>query len=72
MFKPVGDEVKIVLFEVYDRWGEFIFGTNDFNVGWDGEIRGKPADPGVYTWVLKYKNSLGKVEVKTGNVTLIR
>ncbi len=72
VFKPVGDEVKIVLFEVYDRWGEFIFGTNDFNVGWDGEIRGKPADPGVYTWVLKYKNSLGKVEVKTGNVTLIR
>ncbi len=71
-FKPVGDEVDIVLFEIYDRWGEFVFGTNNFNVGWDGTLNGKPVDPGVFTWVLHYKDSLGKRKVKTGNVTLIR
>lgn len=71
-FKPVGDEVDIVLFEIYDRWGEFVFGTNNFDLGWDGTLRGKPVDPGVYTWVLHYKDSLGRRKVKTGNVTLIR
>lgn len=27
---------------VYDRWGELIFETSDFNKGWDGTYKGQP------------------------------
>jgi gliding motility-associated-like protein len=64
-------------FRVFDRWGEMIYEAKNFNfndpdVGWDGTFRDKPADPGVYVWVLEVQYVDGVVEVFRGNTTLIR
>lgn len=48
-------QVKVVDFEVYDRWGNKVykasnFFTNDDSFGWDGNISGSNGVDGVYTW----------------------
>jgi gliding motility-associated-like protein len=36
--------------EIYDRWGSLVFMADDPNVAWDGQVRGRYADPGVFVW----------------------
>jgi gliding motility-associated-like protein len=68
---------KILVFRVYDRWGELLyedlnFPVNELSRGWDGSFRGQACDPGVYVWVLEAEYIDGFVEQLQGNVTLIR
>lgn len=39
---------------VYNRWGQEIFYTNDYNYGWDGQIDKKDGDTGVYYFIAKF------------------
>ena len=64
--------VTDIYFTVYDRWGEQVFATNDINIGWDGVFKGKPCNPDVFGYYVKYKCNDGKESFKKGNVTLIR
>ena len=59
--------------QVFNRWGEKVYETTDWTVGWDGTYHGMKADVGVYVWQCSYR-FLGEVGTKTakGNVTLIR
>ncbi|MBI9062881.1 MAG: PKD domain-containing protein [Marinilabiliaceae bacterium] len=59
-------------FQIFTRWGEIIFESNDVKIGWDGYYRGKLCAQGVYIWKVVCKFSNGKVETKTGDVTLFR
>ncbi len=68
---------NILVFRVYDRWGELLYEDRDFAVnqnfrGWDGNFRGQACDPGVYVWVLEAEYIDGFQEILKGNVTLIR
>lgn len=70
-------DVTVISFEVYDRWGEKVFSdssfeTNDEEKGWNGEIDGDKAHPGLYFWVVEAQFSEGKKEVFYGETTLIR
>lgn len=62
--------------EIYDRYGGRIFISKDRNDKWDGTIRGKMANPGVYVWVLQFTamNEQGKMENRqmSGDVTVVR
>ena len=64
--------VTDIYFAVYDRWGQKVFDTNDINKGWDGIFNGKPCNPDVFGYYVKYKCNNGKESFKKGNVTLIR
>lgn len=52
---------------VFNRWGNLIYETRDFNNPW------KPVkyNPGVYYWVLTYETSTGKKEKRNGTVTVV-
>lgn len=66
------DIVLEVNFQVFDRWGEKVFETDDLQTGWDGTFRGSPCEPGIYDYYLKVV-CFGQIEtLKKGNVTLIR
>ena len=70
-------ESRALTFRVYDRWGEQVyeaanFDFNDENIGWDGNFRGQPMNPGVFVWVLEAKFADGHTEVFRGNTTLVR
>lgn len=41
--------------QIYDRWGQKIFETNDPNIGWDGTFQGNPMAPGMFVYVIRFR-----------------
>lgn len=60
--------------KIYNRWGEMIFETNDYNIGWDGTYQGRIMQTGLYTYKLRYVTcSPVPEEVElTGHVSLVK
>jgi gliding motility-associated-like protein len=57
--------------EIYDRWGNKVFGTNDETKGWDGKVSGEYAPAGAYIYQLKYRSKQGEPIEKRGSITLM-
>jgi hypothetical protein len=52
-----------------------MFQTKDFTIGWDGTVKNKGNEPlkeGVYVYKIRYKDIDGKINNKTGHVTLMK
>lgn len=69
--------VRVLTFQVFDRWGELVFQdggfeVNDGNRGWDGNFRDQPMQPGIFIWFLEVEYLDGFKEIKRGQTTLIR
>jgi gliding motility-associated-like protein len=58
------------LFQVYNRWGELLWQTNDKNEGWDGRINGEMAPQGAYVYKVNFVNSQGEPFEKRGTFLL--
>ncbi|NVK28390.1 MAG: gliding motility-associated C-terminal domain-containing protein [Flavobacteriia bacterium] len=61
-------------FEIYDRWGNRVFYSDDPHARWDGTFRGKNCEIGLYMYKLQYRRWTGPREpvVKTGTMMLAR
>lgn len=75
-FKPVmtvGVDPQNYRFEVFNRWGELLFQSNDLEVGWDGTYGHTLVQDGMYTWRIQF-SELGTENVITqhGTVVLMR
>ncbi len=67
------DFVTLNTFEVYNRWGEMVYSTNDLKAkGWDGTFNGKPQPVEAYVFHVVATDKNGMVKTKRGNVTLVR
>ena len=66
-------KAKDLLFKVFNRFGQLVFETQNWNIKWDGTYKGYPQDPGTFVWILQYINiDTGKrIELK-GSTVLIR
>ncbi len=71
-FRPVYQDVTTFKMEIYNRWGQLIFETDDINEGWDGRFNGEIAPDGVYVYVVRGRFVSGKEYNKSGNVLLIK
>lgn len=71
-FFPLYQGVEDYKLEVFNRWGELLFVTEDVKVGWDGYYRGQPAKQDVYVWKAYAKFSDGRETTMKGDVTLLR
>jgi gliding motility-associated-like protein len=74
-FQPKGFGIIKYELQIFDRWGEKIFQTNEFEKGWDGFYQGRggnicPAD--VYTWLINVTSVFNKAHEFTGHVTLMK
>ncbi len=74
IFKPIGvftekDNYEMI---IYDRWGQKVFETTDYNEGWDGKFNGKNAESAIYTYFIHITNAFNKTFNKRGTVMLIR
>lgn len=61
--------------QIYNRWGELLFESNDSKIGWDGtNMIGRMAQDGIYFWKLRYTSCepLHKEHLKTGHISLLR
>lgn len=73
-FKPVivfGNPTNYSM-QIFNRWGELIFESNDPNAGWFGEHNGSPVPIGGYPYLIKFRASDGANIEKKGIVTVIR
>jgi len=90
IFSPNGDGINDVLMissddgveeisilNIYDRWGNLVFGAEHFQAGdpsisWDGKMKGEAMNPGVFTYRMIVGFRDGHSEVRYGDVTLVR
>ncbi len=62
-----------LLFRVYNRFGQIVFESRDWQQKWDGRIGGKEQGPSTFTWTLSYQiEGIDKQYFRKGVVSLIR
>ncbi len=59
-------------FNVYNRWGQLVYSIGINSPGWDGNLAGKPQDPGIFIWIVKAIDYTGKPYYQKGTVLLLR
>ena len=57
---------------IYNRWGDFIFESNDADFHWDGSYRGRQVQKGVYIYQFDLLDVKGNPHKYRGHVTLTR
>ena len=73
VFLPIVKGAEEFNMQVFDRWGNLIFESNNAQVGWDGYDRnGRLMPNGVYVYKLTLRLSDGQRTTQIGDITLIR
>jgi len=71
VFIPTTIGVSNYKMEIYNRFGEKLFTTEDLKQGWDGMYKGQPCKQDVYIWKARFKNEVTKkIVLETGHVSL--
>jgi len=83
-FSPNGDGINdviyakgwgvenLVSFCIFNRYGEMVFETNDYNTGWDGTYKGKLQNVETYTYIVVAQGYNGQTQTKRGTIKLIK
>jgi gliding motility-associated-like protein len=64
--------VAWIKLEVFNRWGQSVYYTEDMNFRWDGRYKGKKVQDGTYIWKLIYKPNREIEQLMTGHVNVLR
>lgn len=74
MFMPKAVGVKKYQMDIFDRWGQLLFSTNDLEKGWDGRSKkgGDILPQDVYVYKISVTQNTGKPKQYVGHVTLIK
>ncbi|MBL4577117.1 MAG: gliding motility-associated C-terminal domain-containing protein, partial [Flavobacteriales bacterium] len=72
VFYPITTFVEEYDLQVFNRWGELVFVSNDLQIGWDGYYKEKLSQQDTYIWKLKIVWITGKEYEDVGRVLLIR
>lgn len=91
VFSPNGDDLneklqifpsenvdKFKVFNIFDRWGNLVYGATDFGRSdvdkytWDGRFKGTVLPPAVFVYYLEFITTDGKTVMKKGDITLVR
>ena len=72
-----GDVQTVKTFRIFDRWGEMVFESlnfqpNNYSYGWDGSFKGQRMNTGVYVYMAELLLINGRTEMLGGDVTLVR
>jgi gliding motility-associated-like protein len=70
-FIPVGI-IEYRYFRIFNRWGQEVYSSTNFRIGWDGTLNGQPAPVDTYIWILEGKDLNGQMISRKGSVTLLR
>lgn len=72
VFRVYGTNITELHIIVFDRWGEIIFESFDFNFIWDLTYKGNIIQDGVYVYKLYARGTDNAVYDKVGHITVIR
>lgn len=65
IFTVYGKEIAFFDMQIFDRWGNSIYHTQDPNSGWDGTYNTVPAGIGIYSVLIEYSFTNASHEIKT-------
>jgi gliding motility-associated-like protein len=75
MYEIFGNKaiIKFWSFDLYNRWGEKVFESNDINFQWDGRYKGVPVSQGVYVYHLNvvFIDNHKETDLR-GSITILR
>jgi gliding motility-associated-like protein len=73
VLRPIAVGIKsLTFFKIYNRWGQVVYASSNFEEGWNGTLGGRDQATGTYVYVAEAIDYLGKPIVKKGTVVLIR
>lgn len=74
VFYAYGNEIKDFNMQLFDRWGNLIYTSNDIGEGWDGRANNGSgiAQMDVYVYKITVKDFSGKTHKYTGHVSLLQ
>lgn len=62
---------ELIAFEIFDRWGNRVFATEDPFQRWDGNYKGQAVNPGVMLYKIQYRCN-GELISEAGSLTILR
>ncbi|MEN9609728.1 MAG: hypothetical protein RLZZ628_542 [Bacteroidota bacterium] len=66
-------DYKTLGVQIFNRWGQLVFDTDDYNDEWDGKDRnGKLVSEGGYYYIIRAGKGGGRVETRRGMITVLR
>lgn len=76
-FDVKGENVYVYKIDIYNRWGEFLFTSNNINIDWDGRYMNQDAPTGVYVYKVTFEGispltNKANSEIRFGHINLIR
>jgi gliding motility-associated-like protein len=74
IFRILGVEtVTSFHLQIFNRWGQMVFETNDKSKAWDGSYKGLEAPSGTFLYILKYATTdEPQTQIVKGTIVLIR
>ncbi|RYF86029.1 MAG: gliding motility-associated C-terminal domain-containing protein [Chitinophagaceae bacterium] len=66
-----GQQIEKLRLEIFNRFGQKVFETDDYKAGWDGNLKGVAQPAGIYIWSCKFTQT--RIDMyRKGVVALIR
>ena len=73
IFKPtISQDTKNYSMIIYNRYGQKIFESGSYSIGWDGTYKGKEQPAGTYVYRIVFTNNFGYLSENNGTVMLLR
>lgn len=67
----MGNCIAELNFNIYNRWGERVFHTEDPASCWDGTYKGKRVNAGVFVYKMTARLLNGEEIIRSGNITVV-
>jgi len=65
------ENITLFNMQIFNRWGQLVFSTNNISQAWDGKLMGAVCDEGVYSWVIYYEDNAKRKVSNKGTVLLL-
>ncbi len=62
---------EVKYFNIYNRWGQKVYSTNQLQNGWNGNLNGKRQSAGTYIWQTEVVDLFGKTHYLKGITNLL-
>jgi gliding motility-associated-like protein len=69
-FGAYGVNIRDFSMEIYNKWGELLFTSNELNNRWNGKYKDSICQIDVYSYKIIYKDIKNKLHIKYGTLTL--
>ncbi len=64
--------VQRLSMQIFNRWGQLIFESNDLNFGWDGTYNGVLVQDGTYTYKVEFVTNSRRKKTQVGHVNVLK